>query len=850
MHLVGLGVLLGTIFGLPAIALAAITTVDFNQAVVSTEAPLLELYDYQSAQSWTLSTPTDWSLGLFDDQTTQDLTDEFGNPFDQISLKPIGPTGVSPPKTDDLAWWDTNWNVRQCVVLDHTAPGATTVTEYQIRIPLDVSQLIAEGFLQADTGDLRALANDGITQLPLWVDPLLDAVWVQVDTIAAGQVQTVCLYFDHETGGQAPLAIHSEEAVFSYSTPKPIYYAVHDRYNEVVPVEVAAYLDNTQFDLDGVTQTTLNRNQLLTVDGVLPETVVSTTGPLSFRSPGNGFDTLVPISWAQTNFVVPSERLTGQRLSMYSPFGNATVNVFEGGGLAPNSTITIPSNTAVWIEAPGDLINNESIVVESDLPILLFHDVTTNRDAFPVVPFLDDEWFGVASTRGHYGASMNGTQIDEYRSDTTAELDWSLNRGDHVATARGGNQGGGSEAGVRLVLDTSAIPDPEISPVGAQFNAISQADSDGYESVSFFPAQELNSRYLLPTNSQYIAVSCPTPGTIIEITPALGPATTMTCQGVGTVGWAKDTQLIPVIPSTVDITGTVLGSATSVESPGGEPFYLYYENNASNGETNVLGLKQARQYTWPEPAMTERLEGLFPAEGLWLSPELAVPSGSGVFGQIDFLASLFPNTDVQIQIATDPAPAPTNFVGPDGTGATSFRPVDLPSALDFAHDGDAFLRARVKLVTTDRTVSPRLSRVTIGYNLPPLRRSLGSPSLITAVVGVSPDPNEVYLFRVKGPNPALTNATLGLWADTLSPTVADLNLRLENLANGIDAPQVGVPPSVGPQPFGPTSPYSVVGLITLNAPASSGSLDGRLQIDLDGSGILAETDYRVEVSTP
>ena len=505
----------------------------------------------------------------------------------------------------------------------------------------------------------------------------------------------------------------------------------------------------------------------------------------------------------------------------------------------------------MWIEGPGDLINDESILVESDLPILVFHDVTSGRDAFPVIPFLDQEWFGVASTRGHYGANTNGTHVDEYRSDTSAEVDWALNRGTHVRTARGGGQGGGPEAGVRLVLDTSALPDPQISPVGAQFNAINQADQDGFESVSFFPAQELNSRYVLPTDSQYISISCPVPGTVVQITPATGPATLMTCQGVDTVGWATDTQLLSTAPSTSDLAGNVVpGTATTVESLGGEAFFLYYEHDATEDETNVLGMKQARQYTWPEPVITDRVEGLFPSEGFWLSPELALPTGTRVFGQIDFETTTPTGTDIQVQVATDSAPAPTSYAGPDGTSGTSFGPSGLPSVLDFAHDGDAFVRVRVKLVTADRTISPRLSRITLDHSLPALARDLALPTVISTSVGVDPLPTEVYLLRVKTQNPNTAGSSIALFVDAVGAAVVDLNLRLENVAAGIDAPQVGSPASAGPQPFEQSTSYSVLGVISLDAPTSTSSADGRLQIDVGSSGILAETDIQMDFSTP
>ncbi len=850
-YLFATSVMLGTILGLPSIALAAITTIDFLQAQLTASGPLIEVYNYQAGSTWAIDEPAEFDLGQFDERTTNDSIGSDGIAFDQLTLKPIGPEGIAVPKTDDLAWWSTDWNIRHCLVIDHTDPAATSVDQYQIRVELDVLQLIADGFLQADTQDFRAVASDGATQLPLWVDPQMDAVWIQIDSIAAGSQQTVCLYYDHLLGDQLSLANHSEEAVFTYATPKPVYYGVHERYSGGIPLEIAGYVDGTQFNLDGGPAATVGAGQLLTVNGVEPGSIISTTGPLSSRALGDGYDSLVPISWAARSFVVPSERSNIQRLSIFAPFGDTTVTIFEGANPGPLTTLTVPANTAVWLEPPGDTINNESILVESDLPILLFHDWTDGRDSFPIAPFLDDEWFGIASTRAHIGANTTGTHIDEYRSDSVDELDRALNRGSHVITDNGGSQGGGPNAGVRLVLDSSADPDPEVSPVGAEFAAISQADSDGWESVTFFPAQELNSRYVIPTSSQYIVVSCPVPGTQIEIAPPTGPATTMTCDGLGTVGWAKETVSIPVTPSTFTIGGPILGVATVVRSLDGAPFYLHYENEASDDETNVLGMKQARQYTWPEPVVADRIEGLFPEEGLWVSPELVVPAGTRIFGNIDFTTVTPVDTELEIQVASDTAPAPTSFAGPDGTSSSFFTPDQLPAVLDFAHDGDQFVRLRVRLTAVDRTKTPRLSAVSVRYNLPLVERDLGVPTSLAAEVAVDPEQTAIYLLRVRTQSADLAGSTLGLQVRSNGPGFGVLRLRLENVATGVASIQHGgVPVNGGPQPFDSASSVSVIADLSVVTPSSQDTLDGFIRVHIQGGDIIAETDFTVEVSSP
>ena len=281
------------------------------------------------------------------------------------------------------------------------------------------------------------------------------------------------------------------------------------------------------------------------------------------------------------------------------------------------------------------------------------------------------------------------------------------------------------------------------------------------------------------------------------------------------------------------------------------PFYLHYENESSNDETNVLGMKQARQYTWPEPVLTDRIEGLFPEEGLWVSPELSVPAGSRVFGNIDFSAVTPTDTNVEIQVASDTAPNPTTFAGPDGTSSTFFTPAELPAVLDFNHDGDQFVRLRVRLTAVDRTKTPRMSEVSVRYNLPLVERDLGVATSLAAEVAVDPEQTALYLLRVRTQSADLVGSTVGLEVRSSGPGFGVLRLRLENVAAGIASIQHGgVPINGGRQPFDSGSPVSVIVDLSLLAPSSQDTLDGFIRVHIQGGDIIAETDFTVEVSSP
>lgn len=857
------GVLVGIIIGLPTISLASILTQNFQTGSVEIGQPLVEAYDYQqgSNKSWTGT--ADFDLGTYTD-TIGDLEEPAGTPLDRLTLEPIGPDGTVAADTTDIAWWDQAWNTRHCLELDHTDPAAASVTEYQYRIEFeDLDQLALDGFVQADFGDFRAIAADGATQLPMWVDEFDDAVWVQVDAINANTTTHFCLYFGHETGGLLPLANHTEEDVFTYSTPKDLYYAVHDNYGARagVEIDIASLVNNNSITRDGVAATTqlLGSGELSTFTGMTPDSVISATGPLTARVAGlagargragnaDGYDSLVPISWAATDFIIPAER-GQQRIHIFAPFATSTVDIYEGGNAAPIDTVVVPVGQSVWLEPDGDPINNESIIIEADVPVLIAHDFGAGNDVYPVAPFLDNEWFGVSSTT-RVSVDTTTTHIDQYQSNTAVETDRALARGQLIAAGSGGSQGGGVQSGTRLVLDVDAIDDPEVSSANAQFAAITQADSDGNEAATFFPRQELNNRYLVPTGSQYIAISCPDPNVDIVVTEPGSAPQTLTCTGLNgsTVGWAKLTADLDVTRSAAG----AVGQSIEVASTNGEPFYVYYEHRASNDETNVLGMKQARQLTWPEPVETVRLEGLFNSSGTWLSPTIQTGGSTGVYGEINIAGEFDPNvTTIKVQVATGPALPPTNFVGPDGTIGTFFEIDDLPQVLDFAHDGDEFVRLQVTLETTDKTKTPRMETVDVDCDLPLVQRNLGVASPIAVETATAPATERAYLIRLKTTRADVAGSTVRLLDAGATGIVAARDLHLENVALAIDSTQTsgGANGLDTPQPFGPGQDLSVLGTFSLGAVPDTGSVLVLVHVDVQSGGIIAETDLDVQLET-
>jgi hypothetical protein len=80
----------------------------------------------------------------------------------------------------------------------HVGNTAAAVSDYQVRLSLDVAARIASGNMEADAHDLRVTADDGVTILPHWIEPQTIGsstlvVWTRVPTIPSSGT-TVYVY--------------------------------------------------------------------------------------------------------------------------------------------------------------------------------------------------------------------------------------------------------------------------------------------------------------------------------------------------------------------------------------------------------------------------------------------------------------------------------------------------------------------------------------------------------------------------------------------------------------------------------------------------------------------------------
>jgi hypothetical protein len=733
---------------------------------VNTNDALVVFYDYSSAANAVWTTQADFTAGTIVDLDANAVPDSLVLAF--------GGGGSTAP------WWNLSWTSRTCYSIDHTAVGTSDVTEYPVQIELDTATPIAAGEMQPDGDDLRAIASDASTQLPIWLEgPINDpatSIWVQIDAIPAGGTTSFCIYWGNPWAG----SVSDAEEVFSYSSFKPLYFAVSDRYDSPgADIYVVSLVDGNRATNGIRTSGNLNAGSSYRFRWRWnsSDTVISARGPLATRGTGDGFDALVPISFAGTQFVYPTERLT-QTISMYAPFADATVNVYNGTTPVPASPVAVPQGTSVTITA--DVTGSNTGIVESDVPILLTYVASGGQDAYSVPPASDDDLYGIRSRDAMLGLVADTTGIAEFSDGSTQAF--AGTRGTRLtSTNNGGTSGGGPGDGIRIVAD---------QPVGA----IQQRDYDGYESSYFTPESELGNDYYLPTDAEYVAIVCPEPGTVVRLDRPGGGDTNITCTGpAGGPGWAKSSSGWP--------------DRTRIYSLGGEPFHVYYEDDDNDDETNLHSLKQGRQYTWPEPVVTPGGGG-YASVGTWESPTYDT-GGSGVYGTISWLGSLPAGTSIRFQVATDSIDPPALFVGPDGTPITWFT--SSPTELAFSNDGDRYLRVRAELATTDPAATPQLDEIVVGTNLIPFNHMVGIADTIT-VSGTAGSTSRHYLARVKTAAPLLagSTATLELTGSLGLPNISHADVSLGSSLQVSIVGGVVVQPIGPPVAFDAAFPHSII----------------------------------------
>lgn len=779
---------------IPSAASAEVQISNFMSARTTVDVGPV-FFDYRSASIVRHDTKAQFDTGTY-------ATTEFDVPGDGVVLErfgDVGPIGTS--------WWDVTWKTRRCYALNN--PGGP-LTEYQVRLEIDTTGDIAQGWLDPAGADYRALADDDATQLPLWVEGPMNTtntvVWVQVDAIPTGASE-FCLYWNNSLA----TTVSSEAAVFTYSTPQRLFYPVSYRYNgagTTGQLHIVSFVNGNTVIVDGNTQI-LNAGQVGIFTGVTANSVVEATGPIAGRGGGDGMDSLVPMSFAGTDFVFPTNRGT-QRWSLQSLGGTATVEIYNGTTLAWTGNVGTASVSPI-VDISGG--RSGIIKVTNGVPIMVTHTSTQRYDSIVVPPFTGDDLYGVRSRYTIIGVFNGPASVDIYRSDGTSQSLVGLAGGSSTSIYDGADLDGNGTA-VRFTNMTNLT------------GGIQQADRDGLESTAYLPTGLLESQYFLPTRAQYVTFSC-----LSTITIMVG-ATPVNCvspaPGYPGHGWIGDTP-----------------AGTQITSVNGDRFFAYYEDRSNNDETNLFGMKVSRKFSPNPPAVTAGLrEGIYPvapASGTWTSAVFdTTAAGTGVFGELEGLLTTPAGTSIRFHLAAGPdAPsaAAAAFIGPDGTAATSYSLDDL---IAYQHDfTDRFFRIRATLSTTNHLVTPLLDVVDFGYDLP---EAIGNPS-IHGVTAPGPKQKD-WIVRVYVPV-ALTASTARVqWLGATGVTgSSDMQLYSDSpstqivLSAGVATQTIGTPFAIDP-----ATPHSIG---ATHRGMSPSTVDVRWASVVGGTGIIIDHDLEL-----
>ncbi|NBD74199.1 DUF2341 domain-containing protein, partial [Patescibacteria group bacterium] len=463
-------------------------------------------------------------------------------------------------------------------------------------------------------------ANDPytVTELDHWVQHFNYATsgsatntasfWVQVEEIPADATTTVYLYF-----GNALASSQSDPiAPFTHTELVDMHHVVRDDFGGTDTIEVYSMIDNNVVQLDAGATTSLDLGDSISYSSFTATSVVRALGPIATKlEGGSNQDSLVPIGFASTSFVIAPRDGNTEEFFLYAPFGSTTVDVFAG--TTRTSRVSIATGTANSpVNAIGDGDAGEA---SSTRPVLLAYD-NGGGDAVTVYPATTRDLYGINSRYTYVGVRDGGTDFEVFCSaGTGASVTGQGPGARYEATGDCTAGADGDGAAVRIASATAPI------------SAIQNADSDGLESTMFWPEKEFATQYMFTDVASYVTVACePDAGEVnLEIRSATGSV-----EATGTCTPSGDT---PGQAYFGDDTGTNFQPGWRIVSADEPPipFYAYWEDQNDDDEQNFTAPPQSRQFAHPHPtyAIGARETSNIPAfsqdEYQWYVNEDALP---------------------------------------------------------------------------------------------------------------------------------------------------------------------------------------------------------------------------------
>ncbi len=128
------------------------------------------------------------------------------------------------PDEGEANWWNPAYRYRKQITIEYS--GTEKLTEYQVLVEIDTSDLITAGKLQSDCDDIRFTDQVGVELDYYLVDGCNTTdtkIWVKTSRINPPKVN---LFMYYGNGGAS--AGSDESATFSYSSPKEVAYVLDE----------------------------------------------------------------------------------------------------------------------------------------------------------------------------------------------------------------------------------------------------------------------------------------------------------------------------------------------------------------------------------------------------------------------------------------------------------------------------------------------------------------------------------------------------------------------------------------------------------------------------------------------
>lgn len=514
---------------------------------------------------------TDWSFTTATNYT-----------FDSNKIEVSG--GKVQFKTD---FFDSSWKYRQAITVYNTS-NTNALAEYQVELDFDSSNTDFWEKVNSDGSDVRFTASDKTTLLDHYLDSFDSSAqtakyWVKVNSIGASTTETIYLYY----GNSLATSASSLESTFSYSTPRTVGYIVSDLL-AAGTLNVISLADSNQIT-DGTTTLNLDDQKMdnFSASELSIGTAIQAKKIFHADAYINSTDMISPVSWAGTEFYYYSYRANGKVFGILSPFGTATVNVYE----LPDITVPVWSSTvdSTGSTASVNVTQSRAIKITSDIPILVQHYTSTLADSYPFYPASTDHLYGIPKLLlfgGPAGASVNYVNSDGAGSSLTLSSNGigSITVTDTFGTAK-----------AYQVQSSQAI------------GANQSADGGGGEGTVFLPEIEMGTVFGSANSVNYIAIAAPSPNTTCVLYDKDGNAIS-----TQTGGAREDVNKIYF--------NNVLSGGWKLVAD--KPVYAYYDKSGLGDETNLMSYKQMRQFTYPTPTVEvlSTVEKPFPIDNPTIQP--------------------------------------------------------------------------------------------------------------------------------------------------------------------------------------------------------------------------------------